>query len=347
MAQLRLRYVNEYVDRQGKLRRYFRRGATRGPLPGDVGSVEFMEAYQQYLGSQIRPSAPVSVKAKDSLGRLVTDFYGSRVFLNLKPSSRRVYKSVLEPIVAVHGHRSGAGMTYRHAEKIIREIGAEHPAMGNLTKKVLGQLMKYAIKAGWRDDNPINGHGIESFKIGTHHTWTDGELKAFEARWPLGTRERLAYSLLLYTGQRVGDVAAMRRGDISEGMIHVIQEKTGAELHIPIIFELDRAMKAGPNNGLALIGTADGRPLNADGLSALVRRARAAAGLPPKCRPHGLRKSAMRRLAEHDATSKQIMAVSGHKTSREVDRYTEAANQKNLARAGMAKLATKDGTGSD
>ncbi len=99
-------------------------------------------------------------------------------------------------------------------------------------------------------------------------------------------------------------------------------------------------MKAGPNNGMTLIGNEKGRQLSADGLSKMVTRACAAAGLPPKCVPHGLRKAAMRRLAESDATSKQIMAVSGHKTSREVDRYTEAANQVRLARAGMAKLRT-------
>lgn len=347
MTKIKLRYVNEYRDRTGKLRRYFRRGKVKGTLPGLVGSVEFMEAYQQFLGSQIPAKAPASVKSEHTLGRLITDFYASRPFLNLKPSSRKTYKFVLEPIAKAHGHRSAAHMTFKHADKIIQEIGAKRPAMGNLTKKVLGKLMKYAVKAGWRDDNPINGHGIESFRIGTHHTWTEGELKAYETKWPLGTRERLAYALLLYTGQRVGDVATMKRADIADGLIHVIQEKTGTELYVPITPELDRALKAGPTRGLTLIGTATGQPISADGLSALVRKARHDAGLPPKCKPHGLRKAAMRRLAEHDATSKQIMAVSGHKTSKEVDRYTEAANQKRLARAGMAKLAIKDGTSID
>ena len=75
----------------------------------------------------------------------------------------------------------------------------------------------------------------------------------FETRWPLGTRQRLAYALLLHTGQRVGDVARMRRSDIVDGELHVIQEKTGAELYLPIVPDLDRAMKAYPANGLALI----------------------------------------------------------------------------------------------
>ena len=45
----------------------------------------------------------------------------------------------------------------------------------------------------------------------------------------------------------------------------------------------------------------------------------------------------MRRLAECGATTKEIAAVSGHKTLKEVERYTEAADQARLARAAMAR----------
>ena len=42
----RLPYVQEYRDRHGKIRRYFRRsGSRRIPLPGRPGSQEFMTAY--------------------------------------------------------------------------------------------------------------------------------------------------------------------------------------------------------------------------------------------------------------------------------------------------------------
>lgn len=32
------------------------------------------------------------------------------------------------------------------------------------------------------------------------HTWTEEEVSRFEARWSIGTRQRLAFDLLLYTG---------------------------------------------------------------------------------------------------------------------------------------------------
>ncbi len=182
--------------------------------------------------------------------------------------------------------------------------------------------------------------GIEPFKRGTHHTWTEGELKTFEARWSLGTRQRLAYALLLYTGQRVGDVAKMNMADIVDGELHVIQQKTGAELYLPIVLELEQAMRAYPTNGFALIGKEDGRPMTRAGLSHMMRAAIKDAGLPAKCVSHGLRKAAMRRLAEDGKTEKQIAAVSGHKTLREIERYTAAADQRRLAKDAMSKTRT-------
>jgi integrase len=340
VAVLKLKYVNEYRDRTGKMRRYFRHGATRGPLPGGVGSPEFLAAYQGFMAGV----SPVVTQrnGEGSFGRLITDYYASRPFLNLKPSSRQIYRYVLEPLAKAHGHRAVALMSHKHAGKIIQDIGATKPGMANLTKSILQKLMKYAVKAGWRDDNPIIG--IEPFKRGTHHTWTEGELKTFEAKWPLGTRQRLAYALLLYTGQRVGDVAKMNRADISDGLLHVIQQKTGAELYLPVLPELEQAMRAYPAKGLTLIGTANGQPLTRPALSHLMRAAIKEAGLPAKCVSHGLRKAAMRRLAEHDATDKQIAAVSGHKTLREVERYTAAADQKRLAKSGMDKIRGKKRT---
>jgi integrase len=200
----------------------------------------------------------------------------------------------------------------------------------------LRKLLAHAVRIGYRTDNPVTE--IDSYKLGTRHTWTEGELAAFERRWPLGTRERLAYALLLYTAQRGGDVVKMRRADLSKGAISVVQQKTGTALSIPIHPELAAVLKAGPANGLNLIGDSSGRPIGRAALTLLIKRATSAAGLPAECVPHGLRKSQMRRLAESGASAKQIAAVSGHKTLQEIERYTAAADQKQLSRGAMAKL---------
>jgi integrase len=62
------------------------------------------------------------------------------------------------------------------------------------------------------------------------------------------------------------------------------------------------------------------------------------AGLPSRCVPHGLRKAIMRRLAESGSSAKEIAAISGHRTLKEIERYTAAADQARLSKAAMAKL---------
>jgi hypothetical protein len=87
VTKIKLKYVNEYIDHTGKLRRYFRKGGKQlGPLTGEVGSVEFMTAYAAYLAE--KPKAAKTTLHADSLGKLIIDFYGSRFFTDRKPSTR-------------------------------------------------------------------------------------------------------------------------------------------------------------------------------------------------------------------------------------------------------------------
>lgn len=345
MAVIRIPYVKVYTDRHGRVRRYFRKpGRKAVPLPGVPGSAEFMAAYQAALGepasvSISRQHRPGSVRA------LITDYLKSAAFQTLKPSSQHGYRIVLDRFGLAHGHRMVHDMPRAKVAAYIHEIGSRRPGMGNLTRKVLRRLLAHAVRLGYRNDNPITE--IDTYRLGTRHTWSDTELAAFEQRWPLGTRERLAYALLLHTAQRCGDVVRMRRADISGGAIAVVQQKTGVALSIPIHPELMAALKAGPRNGLNLIGALNGRPISSQTLTKLMKRAAAAGGLPPECLPHGLRKAQMRRLAESGASTKQIASISGHKTLHEVERYTAAADQRRLSRGAIAKLKPRSRTKRD
>lgn len=336
----RLPYIKEYTDDCGIRRRYFRRkGFKGGALPGRVGSPEFMAAYQAYVAG-VPAETKVERSAKGTFGGLIADYYRSIEYANLKPSSKQLYRYALEPLREQHGHRPLQTMNRENLVGIIERVGARAPGMANLTRAVLQKMLKVALDRGQISANPLS-QKVTAYKSGSHHTWTDAELAHFEARWPLGTRQRLAYALLFYTGQRSGDVVRMRRADITGGAIRVVQEKTGVELSIQIHSDLAAAIKAGPSKGLNLIGDAYGRPIKRAALSHLMRQAIRAAGLPARCVPHGLRKATLRTMAEHGASAKQLAAVSGHKTTKELDRYTAAADQPTLAKAGIASLPTR------
>src|SRR5262249_44093398 len=79
-------------------------------------------------------------------------------------------------------------------------------------------------------------------------------------------------------------------------------------------------------------------PFSASHFSGWFRDVCDEAGLPKACSAHGLRKVACRRLAGAGCTPHQIMAISGHVTLEEVERYTKAADKTRMARTAMAAL---------
>ena len=80
-----------------------------------------------------------------------------------------------------------------------------------------------------------------------HKTWSEAELAQFERVYPLGSHERLVYSILLYTGLRIGDAARLGRQHIQKyGTIQLRNEKTGALVYLPILAPLRQALAAGP-----------------------------------------------------------------------------------------------------
>ena len=336
MTILKLPYIHQFRDRHGRIRRYVRRkGTPHTPLPGKPGSKEFMDAYHQALESEPKP--PPSRYGTGSIGALWTDYCRSVAYVNLSPSSRKTYRMVMASLLAHHGHRSVRGMRREHVRSIVEHIGNAAPAMGNLTIAVIRLLLSFAVENGWRTDNPALK--IKKYKTGTHHSWTDQELSSYEGRWPLGTRERLAFDLLLYTGQRGGDVISMKRSDLAQGVLSLTQQKTGTALRIPIHPALDRSLKAYAPKGMHLIGDIHGRPIKRGTLTRLIRVAVKAAGLPERCVAHGLRKAVLRRLAEGGASEKMLAAVSGHKSTRELQRYTAEANQAQLAQQAINRLS--------
>lgn len=342
MAKLRLRFIHEYVEpKTGKAYRYFRRpGYHSIRLPGLPGSREFNAAYEAALRAE--PPPPIAKGGPGSLSELVATYFGSPKFANLADSSKVTYRKILNPILQQHGHRMARDLPSDKAEKIIIEIGTTRPGKANLTKKVL----RTVFKVGKIKPNPFDD--IDPYRLGTHHTWTDGELASYERRWPLGTRERLAYAVLLYTGQRVGDAARISRADIKNNAIKVVQEKTAEDdedvLWIEMHPALVRAIQAGPSNGLRLIGDKNGRPIKGRALSDIIRLAADAASLPRKCVAHGLRKAACRRLAEAGCSAHEIAAISGHKSLTEIERYTARASRGKLSKSAVGKLPDESGT---
>jgi integrase len=333
-------YVHEITDRHGHRRAYFRKPSYASvSLPLPIGSRAFVEAYQNAL--EAGPLPIVSNARPGTTAALVGLYYSSQLWKELSPQSQRTYRHILDRFVAEHGHRRVAQLEAKHVEAIIA-AKASTPAAANKLRKLLSLLMRVAIVQGWRRSNPVAAVRGVKIKSKGHRTWTDDEIAAFEAFYPIGTEARLAFALLLYTGQRRSDVVRMGREHVKDGIITIAQKKGGetVEVSIPILPELKEVLDEVQSRriGPAFIMSAWGKPRTEAGFTNWFHDLRKRAGLPEGLTPHGLRKAFCRVAAEAGMTPHQIMAISGHTTLKEVTRYTAAADRKKMAVEGMKKI---------
>jgi len=342
----KLKYLHAFVDRHGRARYYFRRNGKRTALPGLLGSKEFMDAYAACLAERLPIGPRREAAAPGTFAALATSYYGSPKYRDLAPSSRTNYRRVIDGFLEEHGHRRVDQIRREHIDTIIGKM-ADRPGAGIVLLKRIRTLIRYAISLKWLHHDPTMG--ATSYRSKEFHTWTEKELAQFEGHWPEGTRQRLAYALLLYTGQRGSDVHRMAYTHIDGDTIEVAQQKTGQEesdekLVIPMHRNLRRELGLAKREHITILTTIYGQPFSVKGFGNFMSDAIKAAGLPAKCKAHGLRKAAARRLAEAGCTAKQIQSITGHKSLEEVERYTRKADQMRLARQAVAMQENDKGS---
>ncbi len=300
-----------------------------------------------------------------SFDALAAAYYRSSNFLDLKSSTKATYRREIDRWCEEHGKKRVVHLQRRHIrnqmaaryygvtladyERLLakrtppkfdpeNEVGG--PEAANNLLRVVRIICAFAVDddPAWRGDNPALG--IKKFKMRGDGfvAWSEADITRYLEHWPTGSRERLALLLLLYTGQRRGDVIRMGRQHASDDTIRVKQSKTGAHLVIPLHPDLRGVLEKLPKEGLAFLTTQYGRPFK-DGASFgnKFREWCDDAGLSGRS-AHGLRKSAAVRLVEAGCTTKEVQAITGHASLREIERYTKAAEQEKLARQAIARL---------
>lgn len=264
--------------------------------------------------------------AVHSIGWAIGQYRQSGEWTKLRASSRRAYTMAFDRLHDL-GKADITGLRRRHVLRL-RDDLADTPAMANLVIAVLSAVCRWAIDREIIDTNPAAN--VERLAVGEWRRWTDEELQAFYAAAPEHLRRVMV--LGLYTGQRRGDLCAMRWSDIFNGGVKVVQQKTGNKVRIPLHPELAAHLeqwRAGAVT-LTVLANSHGRPWKPNALTAAYGKQCAALGLAGAT-IHGLRKTAAAKLAEAGCSAKQIMAITGHASLEEVQRYTREADQDILA----------------
>jgi len=174
---------------------------------------------------------------------------------------------------------------------------------------------------------------IKKLKSGDgHRPAEESEIAQFRARHAVFTLKRVAFELALNTGQRGQDVIAMKKEDMREREIHVVQEKTGARVWLPMPADLRAALGPWMKDRIGLIlTTPTGRAMKEDYFRHMMREAYDEAGLPQDFTTHGLRYAAATRVYEvyksmnyPDRIAWEAVAdITGHATMLMAKKYSE------------------------
>jgi len=337
MPKTRPPYIQKEITKNGKIFWYVRkRPNPRIRIRGEYGSPEFIKAYEAAIIGADQPKRGKC--ASGSLGWLIEQYRKSSAWLSYSQSTKKQRDAIFYHIVHNTGDAPISAITRQViAKSADARASAPHAAKNFL--KAMGGLFKWAVEAEYAESNPCSGvkppkpKNSEGFAA-----WTEDDIAAYEARWPLGTKERVWLDVLLYTGLRRGDAVRIGRQHIRNGIATLRTEKSGfkVEVNLPILPILQKTLNAGPTGDLAFICGANRQPLAKGSFGAMFVAAAKKAGVHKSA--HGIRKIAATRAANAGATVAQLKAIFGWTSDSMPSLYTKTADRKRLAAEAIEKL---------
>jgi len=357
------KYVHKDTDRYGRVRYYYRPpGSAKVRLPDDPASPDFPtaiaaeDARRAERAKAIQP-AKIILPSAGTLEWLCRQYFASPTFKALDARVQRVRRLVLEHClrepVSPGAPESFAGapiaLVTTKAIKVLRDRKVNTPEAANSRIKYLRGVFGWAIEAevDGVTCNPARDVKYLKGNVDGFHAWTLEEVEKYEAHHKAGSKARLALALLLYTGQRRSDIVTFGRQHVRDGWLRFTQFKNRnrkpVRLEIPVLPALAEIIEISPTGDLTFLETEFKKSFTANGFGNWFRKRCDEAGLN-HCSAHGLRKAAAARLAEIGCTDREIMAITGHVTSKEVDRYTRGAAQRRLAGNVLKKVVQFDAT---
>jgi integrase len=331
MPRPRPPHLHSETTRHGKRVWYVRVGhGKRRRLKANYGTDDFWQEYRDALEG--KPPKVTKGPAVGSLAWLIARYVESAEWSDLGLATRKNRHAILRDIEKRAGQERVKDID-RRSILASRDRRRDRPHAANNFLKTMRGLFAYAVAREYVATDPttgikfLAGENDEGF-----HAWTEEEVARFEARWPVGTRERLAFDVLLYTGLRRGDAVRLGRPHVRNDEFTIRTEKTKRVVIAPILPPLSYSIAKSPTGELTFIATERGKPFGKASFGNWFRKACRAAGVPGTA--HGLRKAGAERAVEAGASESQLNALFGWAPgSRESAVYTRKADAARLARS--------------
>jgi integrase len=296
------------------------------PLPPRSDLKKFGAEYAAHLGHRTRRE---NIPAALSLHKFIDIYQRSREFRELAPSSQAAYNIYLSQLDKAFDTAPADELAGTDVVSLLDSM-ADRPGAANLMLKVIGALYSWGRGNGRKHVTITPTADIKPMKLGEHKPWDEDLLAA--ALKSNDVNVRLPTALLYYTGQRIGDVCAMKWTDTKDGFINVIQEKTGEALTIKLHRDLKRVLDQIERTDTFIVAGRNGKPRRRGAVREWLQDFAKLHG--HKIVPHGLRKNAVNTLLEVGCTVAQVASVTGQSLQM-IEHYGKRRNGKRLSSGAM------------
>lgn len=224
------------------------------------------------------------VREDDStkLFSVIAKRYVREVYPTKAVRTRRDNDKELAQLLKVFGHMPIDVIAPMHIREYMDIRGQEAKVRANREKALFSHIFNKAREWGYTSvTNPCMG--VKGFKeTGRTRYVTDEEFERVKAHAHYALVD--AMDLALLTGQRPADVLKLKREDIHDGALHIIQNKTAARLAIEVTGELasvlDRiTQRPRVRYSAFLVQDDNGQPLSQLALRSRFDKARQLAGV--------------------------------------------------------------------
>jgi integrase len=251
---------------------------------------------------------------------LIDKYLASQFYADLKPTTRYSYKRWTLTLKKVFGNMHPADVRPHHIAKFLDSHNGK--VLANKGVAVLSTVYEKGMRWGIVDSNPTRG--IRRNKTVTRDRYiTDAEFLAIRAK--AAPILKVVMDIAYLTGMRQGDICKIKREDIKDGALHVIQGKTGKKQAFLLNGALADAVAAakalpGAIKGLHLLTTRKGTPYTTTTIRWYWRNACVAAGIT-NAHFHDIRGKAG---TDAKAVGIDHQALLGHQNRAMSDRYVKA-----------------------
>jgi integrase len=291
--------------------------APRGTAAFDA-EVKALREAQTYVERSSKSAASIY----STIEQTVDKYLDSEDFLKRAPRTQADYRKLAAIVVETFGKLEGAALA-SNPDQVRGDILDWRDGLAKRSKRqadyayvFFNIVLNWGKRRGKLPANPCRDQGVEKVYTTNRRdkVWTDAQIAAFKAA--ASPEIAFAMDLGFWTLQRQGDLLELPWSAYDGDVITLKQNKTGAEVVVPVAGPLKKVLDAMPRKSPIMLVNQSGIPWSDDGFRVMWAKTCHKAGVANSRSGgvtfHDLRGTGASRMGQAGCTTIEIASITGH-----------------------------------